>query len=63
MANNKTLAKAIERCDKRIALAQKKLRWSMGGNDRYSAEQSINENESKKLRLQQQIVFNNIAGE
>lgn len=60
MANNKTLYKAIERCDKRIAQARKKLRWSDDEKDREKARQAITENQSKKLRLEQQIIFNNI---
>ena len=60
MANNKTLLKAIERCDKRIAQAKNKKRWSRSWEDKEAAESMIKEQESKKLRLQQQIRFNNV---
>ncbi len=58
MANNKTLHKAIERCDKRIAQAKNKLRWSRSFQDKDDAQAMIEEQESKKLKLQQQIRFN-----
>lgn len=60
MANNKTLLKAMERCDKRIAQAKNKKRWSRSWEDKEAAESMIKEQESKKLRLQQQIRFNNV---
>lgn len=60
MANNKTLLKAIEQCDKRIARAKNKKRWSRSWEDKEAAESMIAEQESKKLRLQQQIRFNNV---
>ena len=58
MANNKTLHKAIERCDKRIAQAKNKKRWSRSWEDKDKADETIREQESKKLKLQQQIRFN-----
>ena len=58
MANNKTLFKAIERCDKRIAQAKNKLQWSRSFQDKDDAQAMIEEQESKKLKLQQQIRFN-----
>lgn len=58
MANNKTLHKAIERCDKRIAQAKSKLRWSRTWEDKDAAQATIDEQESKKLVLRQQIAFN-----
>ena len=58
MANNKTLHKAIERCDKRIAQAKNKLRWSRTWEDKDAAQATIDEQESKKLVLRQQIAFN-----
>lgn len=58
MANNKTLHKAIERCDKRIAQAKNKLRWSRAWEDKDVAQAAIDEQESKKLVLRQQIAFN-----
>ena len=58
MANNKTLHKAIERCDKRIAQAKNKLQWSRSFQDKDDAQAMIEEQESKKLKLQQQIRFN-----
>lgn len=58
MASNKTLHKAIERCDKRIAKARNKRRWSKSILDRDKAQEVIEENESKILRLRQQIKFN-----
>lgn len=58
MANNKTLLKAIERCDKRIAKAENKKRWSSKWEDKEKAIETISEQESKKLLLQQQIRFN-----
>lgn len=60
MANNKTLHKAIERCDKRIAQAKNKLRWSRSFQDKDDAQSMIEEQESKKLKLQQQIRFNTV---
>lgn len=58
MANNKTLHKAIERCDKRIAQAKNKLRWSRTWEDKDAAQTMIDEQESKKLQLRQQTAFN-----
>lgn len=58
MANNKTLHKAIERCDKRIAQARNKKRWSRTWEDKDKADETIREQESKKLKLRQQIAFN-----
>lgn len=58
MANNKTLHKAIERCDKRIAQAKNKKRWSRAWEDKDKADETIREQESKKLVLRQQIAFN-----
>ena len=58
MANNKTLFKAIERCEKRIARAKNKRRWSRSILDRDKADETIKEQESKILRLRQQIRFN-----
>lgn len=58
MANNKTLYKAIERCDKRIAQARNKKRWSRSWEDKDKADETIREQESKKLKLRQQIAFN-----
>ncbi len=58
MANNKTLHKAIERCDKRIAQAKNKKRWSRTWEDKDKADETIKEQESKKLVLRQQIAFN-----
>lgn len=58
MANNKTLHKAIERCDKRIAQARNKKRWSRNWEDKDKADETIREQESKKLKLRQQIAFN-----
>ena len=58
MANNKTLHKAIERCDKRIAQARNKKRWSRSWEDKDKADETIREQESKKLKLRQQIAFN-----
>lgn len=63
MANNKTLFKAIERCDKRIALARNKKRWSRKIEDKEAADETIRQQELKKLRLQQQIRFNNAIGD
>lgn len=63
MANNKTLYKAIERCDKRIAIARKKLKHSYYEPDREKARKAIVDNKAKKLRLEQQIIFNNIHRE
>ena len=60
MANNRTLHKAIERCDKRIAQAKNKLRWSRIFKDKDDAQAMIEEQESKKLKLQQQIRFNTV---
>ena len=50
----------MERCDKRIAQAKNKKRWSRSWEDKEAAESMIKEQESKKLRLQQQIRFNNV---
>lgn len=58
LASNKTLHKAIERCDKRIAQAKNKLRWSRSFQDKDDAQVMIKEQESKKLKIQQQIRFN-----
>tara|TARA_Y100001960_G_C13999028_1_gene505854 strand:- start:118 stop:339 length:222 start_codon:yes stop_codon:yes gene_type:complete len=58
MANNKTLHKAIERCDKRIAQARNKKRWSRTLEDKDKADETIRDQESKKLKLRQQIAFN-----
>lgn len=58
MANNKTLHKAIERCDKRIAQAKNKKRWSRTWEDKDKADETIREQELKKLQLRQQIAFN-----
>lgn len=58
MANNKTLHKAIERCDKRIAQAKNKKRWSRTWEDKDKSDETIREQESKKLVLRQQIAFN-----
>lgn len=58
MANNKTLNKAIERCDKRIAKAENKKRWSSKWEDKENAIETIKKQESKKLLLQQQIQLN-----
>lgn len=60
MANNKTLHKAIERCNKRIAQAKNKKRYSRKLEDIEAAENMIKEQESKKLLLGQQIRFNNV---
>lgn len=61
MANNKTLHNAIERCEKRITKAKNKRRWSKSILDRDKAHETILENESKILRLRQQIQFNNLG--
>lgn len=58
MANNKTLLKAIERCDKRIAQAKNKEQWAKRWEDKEAAKKTIAEQESKKLLLQQQIQMN-----
>lgn len=58
MANNKTLLKAMERCEKRIARAKNKRQWSKSILDRDKAQEMIEENESKIIRLRQQIQFN-----
>lgn len=58
MANNKTLHKAIERCEKRIAQAKNKKRWSRTWEGKDKADETIKEQESKKLVLRQQIAFN-----
>lgn len=63
MANNKTLLKAIERCEKRIARAKAKRKWSKSILDRDKALEVIQENESKMLRLRQQIQFNVVTKE
>ena len=60
MANNKTLHKAIDRCDKRIDQAKNKKRYSRKPEDIEVAERMIKEQESKKLLLEQQIRFNNV---
>lgn len=59
MANNKTLFKAIERCEKRIAQARNKKQWAKKPEDKEDAESMIKEQESKILRLRQQMVMNN----
>ena len=48
----------MERCDKRIAQAKNKLRWSRTWEDKDAAQTAIDEQESKKLKLRQQIAFN-----
>ena len=57
-ASNKTLIKAMERCDKRIAQAKNKKRYSRNEQDRIDALETIRLNESNKIRIQQQISFN-----
>ena len=59
MANNKTLWKAIERCEKRIAQAENKKRWSQSILDRDKADETIIEQRHKMLLLEQQVRFNN----
>lgn len=60
MAGNKSILKGIERCNKRIARAQNKKKYSRKPEDIEAAESMIKEQESKKLLLQQQIRFNNV---
>lgn len=58
MAGNRTLQRAIERCEKRLSRARNKLRCSKSELDRDAARKAIQEQESKILRLRQQIIFN-----
>lgn len=62
MANNKTLLKAMERCEKRIAQARNKEKYSRSPKHIESAMATIEENESKILRLRQKIQFNIAIG-
>lgn len=59
MTSNKTLLKAIERCDKRIARASNKKKYSRNRVDIEAAENMIKAQESKRLILQQQMILNN----
>lgn len=58
VANNKTLHKAIERCEKRLIRLKDKLRWSVDEKDRIAAREAIAGNDSKILILRQQIILN-----
>tara|TARA_R100000388_G_C7119154_1_gene100137 strand:- start:218 stop:409 length:192 start_codon:yes stop_codon:yes gene_type:complete len=63
MASNKTILKAIERCDNRIERAKAKAKYSSRKEDREAAKEAIEEQESKIIRLRQQIIFNNFKRE
>lgn len=60
MVGNKSILKGIDRCNKRISRAKNKKQYSRKPEDIESAESMIKKQESKKLRLQQHMIMNNI---
>lgn len=59
MANNKTLLKAIERKEKQIEKQQKKAKWAKSQADRDKARDEIVRLSTERMRMKQQIRFNN----
>lgn len=58
--SNSGIEKGIKRCEKRIAQARNKLKFSRLDSDRDAARACIRYNESKKLLLKQQMIFNEV---
>lgn len=58
--SNSGIKKGIKRCEKRIAQARNKLKFAKLDSDREAARACIRHNESKKLLLKQQMIFNEV---
>lgn len=61
--SNSGIKKGIKRCEKRIAQAKRKLKFSRLDSDKDAARQCIKHNESKILLLRQQMIFNEVIHE
>lgn len=59
--SNSAINKGIARCKKRIAQAKRKLKYSKLDSDKDAARECIKHNESKKLLLEQQKIFNEVV--
>ena len=60
LLSNSAINSGIKRCRKRIAQAKRKLKFSKLDSDKDAARECIKHNESKILRLEQQLLFNEL---
>lgn len=58
MPSNKCLESTLHRTVKQLRKAKLKLKYSKLPQDRKAAENSVQELEGKRIRLEQQLVFN-----
>lgn len=56
-----SIKKGIKRCNKRIGQAKRKLQFSRLDSDKDAARACIKHNESKKLLLEQKLIFNEVS--
>lgn len=58
MPSNRCLESTLQRTKKQLRKAKLKFKYSKLSQDRKDAEKRIQELEGKKIRLEQQLIFN-----
>lgn len=61
MTSNKCLESTLQRTIKQLRKAKLKLKYSKLPQDRKEAENRVQELEGKRIRLEQQLIFNEVT--